>query len=76
MGRGKKGHTLLDATGQERKAWEIARGTRRWGEGKPLWDIPARACRPTAVLALPVRHPAYPGTLVLVVGRQGKGRDP
>ena len=74
--RWKKGNILLDASGQERKAWEIARGKRPWGEAKLLWDTHFRVYRSTRVLALPVRHPAYGGRLWLVVVRQGQGREP
>jgi hypothetical protein len=75
--RWKKGNQLLDASGQERKAWEIARGKRSWGtQAKLLWDTHTRTSRSTRVLALPVRHPAYPGLLWLVVVRQGGGREP
>ena len=74
--RWKKGNKLWDATGQERKAWEIARGKRAWGEAKLLWDTHFRVYRSTRVLALPVRHPQYRGQLWLVVARQGKGREP
>jgi hypothetical protein len=74
--RWKKGYKLLDASGVERKAWEIARGKRAWGEGKLLWDWRDHCSRRTHVLALPVRHPAYQGPLFLVVVRQGRGREP
>jgi len=74
--RWKKGNKLLDASGQERKAWHIARGKRAWGEAKLLWDTHCRVHRSTRVLALPVRHPEYGGPLWLVVVRQGKGREP
>ncbi|MGH2478988.1 MAG: transposase, partial [Ktedonobacteraceae bacterium] len=74
--RWKKGNKLTDAAGNERKAWEIARGKRRWGEPKLLWDTHFRVYRSTGVLALPVRHPEYPGDLWLVVVRQGRGREP
>ena len=74
--RWKKGNKLFDATGQERKAWEIARGKRGWGEAKLLWDTHFRVYRSTRVLALPVRHAEYRGQLWLVVVRQGKGREP
>ncbi len=74
--RWKKGNKLIDASGQERKAWEIARGKRAWGEAKLLWDTHFRVYRSTRVLALPVRHPEYRGPLWLVVVRQGKGREP
>lgn len=75
--RWKKGNKLIDAAGQERKAWEIARGKRSWGtEAKRLWDSHARAYRSTRVLALPVSHPECPEPLWLVVVRQGGGREP
>lgn len=71
-----KGRKLIDAAGQERKAWEIARGKRAWGEARLLWDTHCHVFRSTRVLALPVRHPEYAGPLWLVVVRQGKGREP
>jgi hypothetical protein len=55
--RWKQGHKLIAASGQERKAWEIARGKRPWGEARLLWDTHFRLYRSTRVLALPVRHP-------------------
>ena len=74
--RWKKGNKLIDAAGQERKAWEIARGKRAWGEARLLWDTHCRVYRSTRVLARPLRHPQYRGQLWLVVVRQGKGREP
>jgi hypothetical protein len=74
--RWKKGNKLIDASGHERKAWEIARGKRPWGEARLLWDTHFRVYRSTRVLALPVQHPEYQGQLWLVVVRQGKGREP
>src|SRR2546421_3991773 len=74
--RWKKGNKLIDACGQERKAWEMARGKRAWGEARLLWDTHCRVYRSTRVLALPVRHPQYRGPLWLVVARQGRGREP
>src|SRR5213080_3860142 len=74
--RWKKGNKLIDAEGRERKAWEIARGKRPWGEARQLWDTHGRVYRSTRVLALPVRHPDYQGQLWLVVVRQGRGREP
>jgi len=74
--RWKKGNKLIDAAGQERKAWEIARGKRSWGPAKLLWDTHFHLYRSTNVLALPVSHPRHPGSLWLVVVRQGKGREP
>src|SRR2546430_8355937 len=74
--RWKKGNKLIDACGQERKAWEMARGKRAWGEARQLWDTHCRVYRSTGVLALPVQHPEYQGQLWLVVVRQGRGREP
>lgn len=75
--RWKKGNQLLDAAGQERKAWECARGKRSWGkEANLLWDSHRRAYRRTRVLAVPVRHPEYQAPLSLVVVRQGNRREP
>ena len=75
--RWKKGNKLLDDTGCERKAWEIARGKRAWGtQAKLLWDTHFRLYRSTRVLAMPVRHAEDGGRWWLVVVRQGKGREP
>jgi hypothetical protein len=74
--RWKKGNKLIDASGQERKAWEIACGKRPWGEARLLWDTHFRLSRSTRVLALPVRHPQHRGPLWVVVVRQGKGHQP
>jgi hypothetical protein len=74
--RWKKGNKLLDAEGCERKAWEIARGKRPWGPPRLLWDTHCRVYRSRRVLALPVRHPDYQGSLWLVVVGQGRGREP
>src|SRR5437016_14313106 len=74
--RWKKGNKLIDASGQERKAWEMARGKRTWGEARQLWDTHCRVYRSTRVLARPLHHPEYRGPLWLVVVRQGKGREP
>jgi hypothetical protein len=74
--RWKKGNQLLDASGQERKAWEIARGKRPWGEARLLWDTHGRVSRSTRVLALPVSHPQEGGQLWVGVVRQGKGGEP
>ncbi|GCE22019.1 hypothetical protein KDK_58190 [Dictyobacter kobayashii] len=74
--RWKKGNKLIDEQGQERKAWEIARGKRSWKDTKLLWDTHTRVHRSTRVLAITVRHRQYRGPLWLVVVRQGKGREP
>lgn len=74
--RWKKGNKLLDRDGQSRKAWQIPRGKRSWGESRSLWDRAHRGYRQTQVVAVPVHHPDYQGDLWLVVVRQGKGREP
>jgi hypothetical protein len=68
-------YKLLTATGDERKAWQIARGKRSWAH-RPLWDARRHCERRTGVVAFPVAHPASAQSLWLVVARQGKGREP
>jgi hypothetical protein len=68
-------YKLIDATGEERKVWQIARGKRSW-EHRLLWDARRRCERRTGVVAFPVTHPASDQSLWLVVARQGKGREP
>ncbi len=68
-------YKLVDASGHERKAWEIARGVRSW-DFRLLWDTHRHEHHRTGVVALPVTHSASAQQLWLVVARQGKGRDP
>lgn len=68
-------YKLLTAAGEERKAWQIARGKRSW-EYRLLWDARRHCERRTGVVAFPVTHPASAELLWLVVARQGKGREP
>ena len=70
-----KKYLLVDAAGQERKAWHLARGKRAWG-ARELWDGRRHCWRTTRVLALPVTHPAYAQQLWLVVARRGQGESP
>lgn len=68
-----KHYRLFDAHGQERKAWEIARGKRSQDERL----LPQRRrLRKTGLLVLPVTHEAYPEPLWLVISRPGRGREP
>lgn len=67
--RWKKGHLFVDQHGQEKKLWEIARGKRSWGH-RQVWDEKKKAWCKMAVVAMPVRHAGYAGTLWLVVGRR------
>jgi hypothetical protein len=69
-------YKLIDEQGRERKAWEIARGKRSWGN-RQIWDARRRTWRSVGVLAFPVRHPDYPEVpFWLVVSRPGKGHKP
>lgn len=68
-------YKLCAATGEERKAWQIARGKRSW-EHRLVWDARRQCERRTGVVAFPVTHPATAQPLWLVVARQGKGREP
>jgi hypothetical protein len=68
-------YKLLTAMGEERPAWQVARGKRSW-EHRPLWDARRRCERRTGVVAFPVAHPASAQPLWLVIARQGKGREP
>jgi hypothetical protein len=70
-----KGYNLVDATGRERKAWEIARGQRTWAY-RLLWDARRHCQRKTGVVAFAVTHPADPQPLWLVVARRGAGQEP
>ena len=70
-----KPYHLLDAAGQARKAWEIARGKRAW-DHRPVWDARRRCWRQVGVLALAVRDVQQALPLWLVVARPGAGREP
>ena len=70
-----KRYHLVDAQGQERPAWQIARGKRTWAS-YDFWDIHRQQWRKTGVLAIPVKHPEHPRQLWLVISRPGQGRPP
>lgn len=71
-----KRYQLLDATGQARPTWELARGKRSWVQQQ--WYDPRRRCwRKLGVLAVRVRHPEFPTVeLWLVVGRRKGCKEP
>lgn len=73
--RWKKGQKLLDSWGEERKAWEIARGKRSWSY-RQLRDTRTGEQRKVGVVAMPVNHPSHAQPLWLVVARPGKGHEP
>jgi hypothetical protein len=66
---------IWDLLGEKKPAWQWTRGkrTRHW---KPLFDSHGGRWHRTGVVWLPVRHPAYPGPLWLVVSRRGTGKKP
>jgi len=72
--RWKKGNHLQDLLGNEAPAWMLVRG-KKTRQTRMVADRDGQQSR-RGVLAVPVRHPAYPGLLWLVVSRRGKGHEP
>jgi len=71
--RWKKEYHLLDAQGQRRAAWKIARGKRGWQE-RTIWDCRRHLWVQASILALPVRHPDHgEQPLWLVIARRKGG---
>lgn len=70
-----KNYQLLDETGHLKKAWEIARGKRSWGQ-RQIWDARRRCQRNIGIVAFPVLDPVHQQPLWLVVSRQGAGKTP
>jgi hypothetical protein len=71
-----KRYMLVDPYGQNRKAWEIARGRRSWGH-RYLWDVRRQCYRKIGIYAVTVSHPDLPHQpLWLIVSRPGQGREP
>jgi hypothetical protein len=73
--RWKKGNKLLDNWGEERKAWEIARG-KRTQSYRLLRDTRSKELIKVGVVALPVTLLDHAQPLWLVVARLGGGREP
>ena len=73
--RWKKGNKLLSQAGEERKAWQIARG-KRSQDYRMLRDPRTKQLIKVGVLAIGVRLVAYGQPLTLVVARLGSGREP
>jgi hypothetical protein len=69
------GWHLQDGWGRDLPAWRFATG-KKTRDRRPLWDAHLHAERRYGVLAIPVRHRAYPGPLWLVVSRRGRGQTP
>jgi len=70
-----KGYHLQTELGESAPAWMFTRG-KKSRNSRSIWDSRARQYSRRSVLAVPVRHPAYPGQLWLVVSRRGKGHEP
>jgi hypothetical protein len=70
-----KGNKLLDNWGDERKAWQIARG-KRSQDYRYLPDPRTKEVIKVGVLSIPVTLPSHPQPLTLVVARLGSGREP
>lgn len=73
--RWKSGMYLEDGLGERAPAWQFTRG-KRTQDHREIWDARARAHRRMGVVAVRVRHGAYPGPLWLVVSRRGPGHTP
>ena len=70
------GHIRLqDLLGHEAPAWQHGRG-KPTRNHRLIWDAHLRAYRRMGVLSIPVRHPACPSPLWLVISRRGKGHTP
>lgn len=70
-----KGYHLHSELEESAPAWMFTRGRKARGS-RLIWDPRARQYTRRSVLSVPVRHPAYPGQLWLVVSRRGKGHEP
>jgi hypothetical protein len=66
---------LLDALGNRRACWRIPSGKRGWQE-RIIWDSRRAMKVHASVLAMPVRHPKYPETMLWLVVCRSKGRQP
>ncbi len=71
--RWKKEYQLVDAQGNRRAAWKIARGQRGWQE-RTVWAARRHVWMRASILALPVHHPDHPEqALWLVIARRKGG---
>ena len=69
-----KHYRLEDLLGRTAAAWKLVKG-KKTRQSRRIYGCNVRGS-PRGVLAIPVRHPAYPGPLWLVVSRRGKGHEP
>lgn len=70
-----KRYMLQDLLGRTRPAWMLVKG-KKTRQSRTVFDSRNRQWSLRGVLAIPVRHWAYPGPLWLVVSRRGKGHEP
>lgn len=74
--RWKKGYDLVNAKGEQKKAWETCRGKRSL-DHRLIWDARRRCYRKTGVFYQPVWLPTLSDfPLCLVVSRPGPGKKP
>jgi hypothetical protein len=73
--RWRKDYQLVDAQGNKRKAWHIARG-KRGSRDRLLWDSRRARWVQASVLVLPVRHPEQPEVAVSLLLCRSAGRLP
>lgn len=66
---------MLDAQGNKRKAWHIARG-KRGSRNRLLWDSRRARWVQASVLVLPVRHPEQPEVTLSLLLCRSAGRLP
>lgn len=73
--RWKKDFHLEDVLGNSAAAWRLVKG-KKTKQSRMVPDARNGGSSRRGVLSIPVRHPAYPGSLWLVVSRRGKGHEP
>jgi len=73
--RWRKDYQLVDAQGNKRKAWHIARG-KRGSRDRLLWDSRRARWVQASVLVLQVRHPEQPEVALSLVICRSAGRLP
>jgi hypothetical protein len=73
--RWRKDYQLIDAQGNKRKAWHIARGKRGSAE-RLIWDSRRNRWVQASVLVLPVQHPEQPDVALSLVVCRSAGRLP
>jgi hypothetical protein len=73
--RWRKDYQLIDAQGNKRKAWHIARG-KRGSRQRLIWDSRRSRWVQASVLVLPVVHPEQPNAALSLVVCRSAGRLP